>query len=141
MRKFVLTSSKMEGQIEIVFNENEISIVDFSKAKLTVEQRDYFLRHVAVCLFDLEAFVKQSRFTCVEADIEITFEMFWDKYAFKVDRKRAEKIWDKMSKAKKISAFYGIDRYDRYLRRTADWRNKMEPKTYLKNERWEDEWR
>lgn len=141
MRKFILTGAKFTGQIELVFDDREfIVMVDFQKANLNKNQTSYFLNNSPAIIPSLEGFVKDNHFTCVESDFEITWEMFWNKYAMKVDKKRAEAVWSKLSKNSKIAAFYGIDKYERYLRRTATWRNKMEPKTYLANERWEDEW-
>jgi uncharacterized HAD superfamily protein len=139
MRKFALTSQKIQGQIELMFQQNELIYIDFSKAGLTAEQKAYFLQHLIIHQQQLQAFCNKLRLDCIELEIEITFDMFWNKYGYKVDRKRAEAIWNKLPKAKQVAAYYGIDRYEAYLRRT-EWRTKMEPKTYLRNERWNDEW-
>lgn len=141
MRKFMLTHHQLTGQIELVFSgDNNIALVNFQNVSLSAVQTDFFLRNCPRFIETLESFVKQNNFTCVESDIIITFEMFWDKYAMKLDRKRTLAIWNKLPITKQVAAFYGIDRYDRYLRKT-DWRNKCEPKTYLLNERWENEWK
>ena len=141
MRKFILTHHQLPGQIELVFDRtSSIAMVDFQNATLSSVQTDFFLKECPRFTGALEAFVKKNNFTCVESDIKVTFEMFWDKYALKLDRKRTLAIWNKLPISKQIAAYYGIDKYDRYLRRT-DWRNKCEAKTYLLNERWENEWK
>lgn len=140
MRKFILTSPKLTGQIEVIFHDDAIVCIDFRQCQVEETRKEWLLQRVPVKMADLEAFIKGTGFTCVESDIELTFEMFWNKYGMKVDRKRTLAIWEKLSKSKQVAAYYGIEKYDRYLKRT-DWRNKCEPKTYLINERWENEWR
>lgn len=141
MRKFILTHHQLSGQIEVIFDGRQcIALVDFQNTNLDPRQADFFLKECPRFVNTIEAFVKKNNFTCVESDIKITFEMFWDKYGLKVDRKRALAIWNKLPVSKQIAAYYGIDKYDRYLRRT-DWRNKCEAKSYLLNERWENEWK
>jgi hypothetical protein len=140
MKKFIITSERIGGEIELYYEEEVVSAISFSKAQMTAVQKRAFLNEVPVLLADLEAFVLQRNITCIASSITITFDMFWDKYNFKVDKKRAQAIWDKLTNNQQIAAFYGIDKYKRYLKRT-DWRNQMEAKSYLRNERWEDEWK
>jgi len=73
-----------------MFQQNELIYIDFSKAGLTAEQKAYFLQHLIIHQQQLQAFCKKLRLDCIELEIEITFDMFWEKYGYKVDRKRAE---------------------------------------------------
>ena len=140
MKKFSITSERIGGEIELYYEQELLSVVSFSKAQMTAVQKRAFLNEVPVLLADLEAFVLQRNITCIAASIAITFEMFWDKYNYKVDKKRAQVILNKLTNNQQIEAYYGIDGYKRYLKRT-DWRNQMEAKSYLRNERWQDEWK
>lgn len=140
MRKFIITSQKVQGQIELSYQNESLSIIDFSMAIMTDQQKEVFKSRCPLRLEQLATFVEELKLMCVESAVEISFEMFWDKYGYKVDKKRSKAIWDKLSQNEKVKAFYGVDKYKRSLKRT-DWRTQMEPKTYLRNERWEDEWR
>lgn len=141
MRRFILTHHQLPGQIELIFDQRQcIALVDFRTTDLNSIQTDFFLKECPRFINTIEAFVKKNNFTCVEADFEVTFKMFWEKYGHKVDKKRAEAVWDKLSKTKQVQAYFGIDKYRKYLSRT-HWAVQMEAKSYLKNERWEDQWK
>jgi hypothetical protein len=84
------------------------------------------------------AFSKNT--TVVEVDFVITFEMFWQRYDKKINRKRCEPLWEKLSKPKQVAAWAGIDAYNKFLQANS-WRKKADPETYLRNEMWENEWK
>jgi hypothetical protein len=78
--------------------------------------------------------------TIVEADFTITFEMFWQRYDKKINRKRCEPLWNKLSKTKQVTAWAGIEAYNKFLQGNS-WRVKADPETYLRNEMFENEWK
>ena len=69
---------------------------------------------------------------------EVTFDMFWNEYAKKVNRMRCEKLWDKMSEANQRLAFKSIKSYNRCIERTN--RFKQDPDTYLRNMSYQTNW-
>lgn len=69
---------------------------------------------------------------------DVTFEAFWEAYEQKTKKTRSQQLWKKLKDADRIKALEGIRRYNNYLRA----RNgiaKMNPDTYLHQQRWEDE--
>jgi hypothetical protein len=66
--------------------------------------------------------------------------MFWQRYDKKINRKRCEPLWEKLSKPKQVAAWAGIDAYNKFLQANS-WRKKADPETYLRNEMWENEWK
>jgi hypothetical protein len=66
--------------------------------------------------------------------------MFWQLYDKKINRKRCEPLWDKLSKNKQVAAWAGINAYNKFLQANS-WRKKADPESYLKNEMWENEWK
>lgn len=68
---------------------------------------------------------------------EYTFDLFWNAYAFKRDRKAAERAWDKLSVVDRKAAFTGIARYKADCARQGI--SIMYAQGYLTHRRWEDE--
>lgn len=68
-------------------------------------------------------------------DFEISFEYFWEKYNYKVDRKRAEDKWKRLKPDEQRKAIEYLPRYFAELRKTGV--AQMYAKTYLHNKIWE----
>ena len=79
------------------------------------------------------------QFTVTEGDFNLTFEMFWVAYKYKVKKVLAEKAWDKLSDDDKIKAVAGIKHYLGFIQRKRS-QEKAYPSTYLNQRYWEDEW-
>ena len=69
---------------------------------------------------------------------DLSFERFWKLYNYKVSRKKAEKLYAKISKANRIKIFLHLPKYDAYLQHKGI--EKAYPDTYLRNEKWNDEY-
>lgn len=69
---------------------------------------------------------------------DLSFERFWQVYDYKVSRKKAEKLYEKLSKGQRIKIFLHLPKYENYLR--AKRIEKAYPDTYLRNEKFEDEY-
>lgn len=67
---------------------------------------------------------------------QVTFEDFWERYGYKVDKKRALDKWKKLKPAEQRRAVEYISKYKNELRRTGV--AQMYPKTYLQNKIWEE---
>lgn len=144
MRRLILTSPVITGQVEIIYNDNElIEVIDFSKTAPTAAGvRKGLLERLARFpqFADAEQIVTGTQGILVEADLEVTFDMFWKKYDKKINKARAIKLWDKLSKTDQVKAYYGIDAYDKYLQKES-WRSKADPENYLRNRYWENEYK
>ncbi len=69
---------------------------------------------------------------------DLSFEHFWLDYNYKVSKKKAEKLWQKLSKADRIKVFLHLPKYEKYLRQKGI--EKAYPDTYLRNAKYEDEY-
>ena len=67
-----------------------------------------------------------------------TFEEFWEAYAYKRDRRRAQAVWNRMKDEDRRAAFEGIEAYKADC--AACERQMVYPERYLKNERWKDDY-
>lgn len=80
-----------------------------------------------------------KNFTVSEGEFELTFDMFWNAYKYKVKRVMAEKAWNKLSTDDQIRAVAGIKHYDSFLKRKRNM-EKAHASTYLNQRYWEDNW-
>ena len=67
-----------------------------------------------------------------------TFEEFWEAYAYKRDRRRAQAVWNRMKDEDRRAACEGIEAYKADC--AACERQMVYPERYLKNERWKDDY-
>lgn len=142
MRKFVITSPRFKGQADIIYDDaGLIKVIDLLKTEMTAVQVDYFKQQIPLTVEGLEAGNGITpNMVVVEENFEVTFDMFWNKYDVKINRKRCEAIWARLSKADQVNAWAGISAYDKFLQRT-DWRKKCDPETYFSKRYWENEWK
>lgn len=152
MKRFLLTAPSFTGAAILVYNEEGVLVaLDLRQTNLTGKWAVWFYRNIPV-YFDgnnetgeigLEAFLNGRKGAkAVQEDVEITFEMFWEKYGKKINKKRCLPLWNKLTKAKQVAAYYGIWPYDRYLAGAGGWgRTKLDPENYLRNESWDNEWK
>lgn len=70
-----------------------------------------------------------------EVTLNITFEMFWNRYDDKVlsSRRKTEARWNRMTKADQIKAFNFINRYEQNIPTGT---RKKYAETYLNSEIW-----
>lgn len=137
MKKYLLTSPKWEGEIEVVYNDLNLMVsIDISRADLAEKQQIYFLRDLPRELAELERLKQKSPMLVVtEVPQEISFEMFWNRYDEKIrsSKKRAEKAWNKMSKTDQVKAYSYINKYKQSLYAGT---NAKYAETYLNAELW-----
>ena len=70
------------------------------------------------------------------ADDDLEFMAFYDRYNNKVGREKAFKAWKRLNKADKIEAF---DKVEHYFSTIKEGISKVHPSTYLSTKRWTDE--
>ena len=136
MKTYILTSEKFTGEIELRYNGMERLISYDNRAKLTVEQYDYIVKHLPNVPGMLPMFAANIKSKATKIDIELTFEMFWKQYFFGRDKdnsskKRAETKWNRMSKSEQAKAYSYINVYMSritYVPKHAE--------TYLNSELW-----
>lgn len=141
MIRYILTHPKFKGEVVVSFDENnELIVIDFQPAELGEVQKKYLLENMPVLYSDLWLkSLKDKKFVCVAEPYELDFDMFWDKYAKKVNRIRSESVWKRLSKPEQVRAFAGIKAYDRHLFENS-WKGKADPDTYLREKYWTNEY-
>lgn len=82
--------------------------------------------------------------TVVQADYEMTFDMFWNQYGKvfpgkKVNKNRCVPLWEKLSKTEQVKAYHGIDAYRKGAEKNG--RNFfIDPERYLRDKTWQNEY-
>jgi hypothetical protein len=141
MRSFLISSTKYNGQVELVYNSTgRLSKIDFTQTNLSVEQVFHFKNLAPVTLQHLENKVGlTANMVVVESNYNISFDEFWTAYDKKINRKRCEPIWLKLSNNQQVLAWAGIKEYNKFLHANS-WRKKADPENYLKSEMWNNVW-
>lgn len=141
MKRFIITSPRFTGEINVLYGvDNKLQFIDFMKCDLTDEQMDFFKTRLPI--YFSNDFIKSfgsSRLDVVEEGYHVSFDQWWNRYDLKRNRDRALKVWQKLSEADKVNAFFKLGSYERHLALNT-WKTKAEPDKYLRNRYWENDW-
>ncbi|MBT1702934.1 hypothetical protein [Chryseosolibacter indicus] len=142
MRKYILTSPRFTGEINVLYGlDGRLLFIDFLKCDLNEEQTDYFKSKLPAIFKDnfIEAF-GNSKLSVVEEGYTVSFEQWWNRYNIKHNKARCIALWNKMSEADQVNAYFKMGNYERHLALNT-WKNKADPDTYLRQRYWESEWK
>ncbi len=135
MITLIMTSASFTGQVKITYNEaNYLAALDISEP-LSHKQYNWLLSNLPFHMDAIPAFKKLlANATIIEKKIEVTFEMFWNRYNDKErsSKKKTLTAWDKLSEADQVKAYLFIPVYER-KRGNAD---KKYATTYLSDQLW-----
>lgn len=134
---YSLTSNSFEGEVLFHFNEARLlEKFDFTAATLTEKQQTFILRNLPRELAELHKLAESSsNLSLQELTTEVSFEQFWNRYNEKIrsSKKKAARVWDRLSKIDQVKAFNYINKYEiNLLPGTA----KKYAETYLGAELW-----
>lgn len=138
----IVSSPLFKGNAELLYDQHgKLILMNLHQAEMSTKVTETFKANVPVLLEDLfNLKIKDFNAIIVEKDFEVSFDMFWNKYDKKINRKRCVVYWERLSKTEQVSAYVGITKYFTFLAKT-DWRQKLDPENYLKNHSWENEWK
>ncbi|HLO92447.1 MAG TPA: hypothetical protein VK172_14880 [Lentimicrobium sp.] len=134
MEEFIFTSGTFEGSMRFGYVNGILEQFE-NNAILNDTQMNHLSTHFPFRMEYLESLKGSSG--VIKEITDLSFEAFWNKYEYKVDKQQAEHFWSKMSREDKLAALAGITKY-KYrckLKNTA----MIYPVRYLRNRRWEDE--
>lgn len=132
MQEFILTSDRFSGSMRLGYCNGILEQFE-NNADLNEAQLDHFTRNFPFRL----SFLETMNGVTIKEITDLSFNAFWVKYDYKVDKQQAETFWNKMSRPDKLAALAGITKY-KYrckCKNTA----MIYPVRYLRNRRWEDE--
>ncbi len=134
--KYLLSSDKLKGEMLYEYDEKGI-IKEFTlDAELTPGQLQFLSNHFPVTEKMLLKQAKHYGWRLKPVEQDLSFDAFWSRYAHKVgNKKRAERLWNLLSKKEKAKALAYLPRYESYLTQNPGI-SKLYPETYLNQQRW-----
>jgi hypothetical protein len=142
MKRYILTSPRFAGEINVLYGlDNRLLLIDFMKAGLNDHQIEFFKKAVPVYFTEnfLDSF-PNSTLNVLEEGYTVSFEMWWGRYNLKHNKARCLALWNKLSEADQVNAYFKLGQYERHLSLN-QWKNKADPDTYLRQRYWESEWK
>lgn len=138
MRKFLLISKKYGCEITFSYSLNGILLGFEVSQELPVESLGDIVDKAFYYLRDLQkAYSKPAlKGLLVEMVQLLSFDDFWKKYDYALDKKRAKDIWAKLPAHEQRRAYDYMETYENELRKSGG-TAKMYAKTYLKNKVWD----
>lgn len=141
MKKILITSPDFEGEVLLLYTPDDcLMTLDFRNASLSDHQLEYIKQYTPIKYPEVlaEAY-PTDKLVLIEGKYAVSFEQWWNEYDKKINRKRCENKWKRMSDTDRLAAFIGTRRYKEYLKRE-HWRTQADPDTYLTQEYWLTEW-
>lgn len=139
MKRFLITSPKFTGQAELLYTDAGV-LCKIDCTDTNMGEAIFQFKTQVPTQMDKLKYSFSTLTTIVEAEFEVSFDMFWKKYNKKINKSRCILLWGKLNKVQQVQAFFGVDGYDKYLKNEG-WRSKADPETYLRNGYWENEYR
>jgi len=137
MRKYVVTSKFFEGEMVYGYNSEGILVFFENKAELQTEHLNWLFKNFPVVDNQLPKTFPKSKIT--EAT-DLTFEAFWEAYAYKVgDKRAAAKAWRQLGESERLAIFEHLPKYNYHLKTTGV--GKAYPSTFLNQRRWENQYK
>ncbi len=133
-KTYIMTSPAFDGEVVFNFQYDALIGYDTTGANLSVQQITYLAQNLPRTLNEIQSFLAKSptiEFKC----LELTFEMFWNKYDEKQlsSKKKAQAKWDKITKTEQMKAYRFVDVYFSHI---PSGTRKKYAETYLNAELW-----
>jgi len=132
----MLTSPKFTGEVMFGYDHNGDLIYYNNEINDEVVVK-WMKRFIPIDINELQSFKTKVQATVTEVPEDLTFDRFWNAYDKKINRKRAEPIFKKLTDGEKMQAIVRIKAYQEYChykhRAIAD------PEKYLR-ELFETDW-
>lgn len=134
-----IKSRKTGNRVELTYADDTADLlkVEFLDVTETVAIR-WMLSQIPAQVDDVAQVFETRLFEITTVSKPVSFDQFWEAYDYKVGRKKAENVWEKMTEAQLAKAFTAIKPYNYHL--ATNPRAKLHPETYLRNERYNDDY-
>lgn len=136
--KYILKSKRFEGSVVFAYKEGKLCLYS-NDSSMSEVQVKWLLPNLPLERDHLEDFQRQIKGTITIAPIDLTFGHFWEIYKRKINRKRVEPLWKKMTDSMRTACLLNIPIYDAFLKRSGG-RGKLDPENYLRQESYNTNW-
>jgi len=140
MIKYIAQSPAFNGDLILGYDDDGFLAVVEVAAKLDEKQWAWLGRNFPVTSTALKLLTVTSKLTVKEMPNDLSFDLFWKLYNYKVgDKKATEKSWNLLPEVDKVAALAGIPRYLFWL--STKTIEQSHAKTWLNQRRWENEYK
>lgn len=144
MRRFVISSDKFSGNIEVVFNEvGNLVLLDIRNASINTGGTKKLLQeiippHISV----LEQYLRNVQgFVCIESEYEVSLEDFKKAYPYSRNMHLLPPIWEKMGKAEQIQSIKSASEYKTFCEKNAGWYKPRIAAAWLRAKEYLNDWK
>lgn len=138
MKKYILTSQSFKGNIFFGYEEGFLVHYD-NQSQMEPVQLRWLLTNFPLTFKNLEAIKPKIKGRIEEVPVDVSFDGFWEAYGKKLNRKRCEPLWRKLTESDQITCIKSIPAYNSYLKRM-NGRAKLDPENYLRTEAFQNPW-
>ena len=134
MTTYEFTSRPLGCQVKVTYKSGRLFSFEAPDADFDIEEKA--ARRYTLYYTEGE-FLKETKshnISVTKTTVEISFDMFYEKYAYKMDKYQAQKAWDKLSKKDQVEAYLYISAYEAL--RKHNQHGKLYPTSYLNARRW-----
>ena len=140
MKKYLLRIGSSDAMESVYDADGDLLSIKFDETTNAI-QRNWFLSLIGVRyegLLNIYQKVKEKGVECelVEIPSNLSFDAFWEAYAYKVGKKeRVKKKWDAMPESERTKALAHIKKYNYFLSERPHMERKY-AETYLNCQEW-----
>lgn len=141
-KNYLVTGRKNNIQIRFKYGSNDVlQAFEVLNSTITFNHLKYIVGNMPAEPSWLKKNFPNDRFKIEEEPDDLTFERFWEEYAYKIGNKqRAKRLWEGLNDADRTACLGSLKRYNYYLA-THPGIEKAHPTTYLNQRRWENEYK
>lgn len=142
MNRYLLTSPKFTGSIELVYLDESIVRVDFLDSSADDRQKRYIFQHIPLTEASLAQLVEAvPGLVCVAADYEITLEDFKREYPYSRNTHLLPPLWEKLKASERVLIWMKAREYRKYCERNANWYKPKIAAKWIKDKEYLNDWK
>lgn len=142
MRRFLITSPKFTGTIELWYNfEGLISNVDLNDAVLDFKQLQYLLHNLSPDVIQFQGMLTGSNLEIKEVAFELSLDDFKREYPYSRNYHLLQPIWHTMSAKERVLSFFAAIQYRQYCERNKHWYKPKIAASWLQKKEFKNDWR
>lgn len=142
MRRFLITSPRFTGTIELWYNfEGLIARVDLCEAALDFTQLLYLLKNLSPDVIQFNGMLTGSNLEIKEVPFELSLDDFKREYPYSRNYHLLQPIWHTMSAKERVLAFFAAIQYRKYCERNSSWYKPKIAASWLQKKEFKNDWR
>ena len=142
MRRFLITSEKVTGEIEVWYNfDGMLCRIDMVSASVDYRQIQYLLQNISPDLEQFKGMLSASSLQIKEVQFELTLDDFKREYPYSRNYHLLDKRWPMLTKRDQVKAFFAAIDYRKYCERNKTWYNPKIADTWLSKKEYLNDWK